>query len=155
VRLEQSPKVIQAMAGKAPVRFCKRFRYLMARGQKPNPVVVAIARARAAFIWAIAREVPITRYTPRPLTVNPHRLGDRRRPSDETPPRFGAILAGVKRLPETRGPRARQALDGHPSGGTQPTAISVSNRRHDWLLRCRGSGRKQDKTHFTRSLKNP
>jgi transposase len=56
-----SPKVIQDMAWKAQVRFCKRFRYLMARGKNPHQVVVAIAREMAAFIWAITREVPITR----------------------------------------------------------------------------------------------
>jgi transposase len=61
VRLEKIPKVIQDIAWKAQVRLCKRFRYLRARGKNPNPVVVAIAREMAAFIWAIAREVPITR----------------------------------------------------------------------------------------------
>ena len=61
VRLEKIPKVIQDIAWKAQVRLCKRFRYLMARGKNPNQVVVAIAREMAAFIWAIAREVPITR----------------------------------------------------------------------------------------------
>jgi hypothetical protein len=33
----------------------------MARGKHANQVVVAIARAMAAFIWAIAREVPSAR----------------------------------------------------------------------------------------------
>jgi transposase len=61
VRLEKIPKVIQDIAWKAQVRLCKRFRYLMARGKNPNQVVVAIAREMAAFIWAIAREVPMTR----------------------------------------------------------------------------------------------
>jgi transposase len=60
-RLEKLPKVIQDIAWKAQVRLCKRFRYLMARGKNPNQVVVAIAREMAAFIWAIAREVPMTR----------------------------------------------------------------------------------------------
>jgi hypothetical protein len=30
-----------------------------ARGKNPNQAVVAVAREMAAFIWAIAREVPI------------------------------------------------------------------------------------------------
>jgi hypothetical protein len=106
-------------------------------------VVVAIARDMAAFIWAIAREVPRTRSTLHPLTVNPHGSGDKRRRSDEQPPRFGAILAGVKRRQDTRGPRSRPALDGHQSGGTQPTAIRVINRRDDWLLLFRWSGNKK------------
>jgi len=33
----------------------------MARGKHANQVVVAIAREMAAFIWAIAREVPSAR----------------------------------------------------------------------------------------------
>ena len=43
------------------MRLCKRFRHLTARGKHANQVVVAIAREMAAFIWAIAREVPIAR----------------------------------------------------------------------------------------------
>jgi transposase len=58
LRLEQVPKPIQNISWKAQVRLCKRFRSLMARGKHANQVVVAIAREMAAFIWAIAREVP-------------------------------------------------------------------------------------------------
>jgi len=43
------------------VRLCTRFRPRTARGKHANQVVVAIARDMAAFIWAIAREVPIAR----------------------------------------------------------------------------------------------
>jgi transposase len=57
-RLEKLPKPIQDIAWKAQVRLCKRFRRLTARGKNPNVVVTAIARERAAFMWAIAREVP-------------------------------------------------------------------------------------------------
>jgi transposase len=133
-RVAKIPQILQDMAWKAQVRFCQRFRYLMACGKHPNQVVVALARELAAFIWALAREVPITRYTSRPPTVNPHRSGDKLRRSHEKQPRVGAILAGVTRRPETRGPRARPTLDGHTSGGTQPTEIRVINRRDDWLL---------------------
>ena len=59
-RLEALPKPIQDIAWKAQVRLCKRFRRLVARGKHPNVVVTAIARELAAFMWAIAREVPIT-----------------------------------------------------------------------------------------------
>jgi transposase len=59
VRLEPIPKVIQDIAWKAQVRLCKRFRCLSAHGKHPNQVVVAIARQTAAFIWAIAREMPM------------------------------------------------------------------------------------------------
>lgn len=61
LRLEQVSKPIQDIAWKAQVRLCKRYRQLMARGKNPNQVVVAIAREMAAFIWAIAREVPAAR----------------------------------------------------------------------------------------------
>jgi transposase len=59
-RLDKLPKPIEDIAWKAQVRLCKRFRRLTARGKNPNVVVTAIARELAAFMWAIAREVPIT-----------------------------------------------------------------------------------------------
>jgi len=58
-RLERCPKPIQDIAWKAQVRLCKRYRRLVARGKNPNIVVTAIAREILAFLWAIAREVPI------------------------------------------------------------------------------------------------
>lgn len=58
-RLEKLPKPIQDIAWKAQVRLCKRFRRLIARGKNPNVAVTAIARELAAFMWAIAREVPV------------------------------------------------------------------------------------------------
>ena len=61
LRLEELPKAIQDISWKAQVRWCKRFRQLTARGKHANQVVVAIAREMAAFVWAIAREVPIAR----------------------------------------------------------------------------------------------
>ncbi len=61
LRLEQVPKPIQNISWKAQVRLCKRFRALTARGKHAIQVVVAIAREMAAFIWAIAREVPSAR----------------------------------------------------------------------------------------------
>ena len=59
-RLESLPKPIQDIGWKAQVRLCKRFRRLTARGKHPNVAVTAVARELAAFMWAIAREVPIT-----------------------------------------------------------------------------------------------
>jgi hypothetical protein len=35
----------------------------MARGKHANQVVVAIARELAGFIWAIAKQVPVTPYS--------------------------------------------------------------------------------------------
>ena len=59
-RLEHLPKPIQDIGWKAQVRLCKRYRRLTARGKHPNVAVTAVARELAAFMWAIAREVPIT-----------------------------------------------------------------------------------------------
>jgi transposase len=56
LRLEQVPKVIQDMSGKAQGRLCQRYRRLVARGNQVNPVVVAIARDMAAFVWASAQK---------------------------------------------------------------------------------------------------
>jgi len=58
-RIESLPKPIQDIGWKAQVRLCNRFRRLTARGKHPNIAVTAIARELAAFMWAIAREVPI------------------------------------------------------------------------------------------------
>jgi transposase len=58
-RLEKLPKPIQDIAWKAQVRLCKRYRRMIGRGKNPNVVVTAIARELAAFMWSIAREVPI------------------------------------------------------------------------------------------------
>jgi transposase len=59
-RLEKHPKIIQDISWKAQVRLCKRYRRLVSRGKHANVVTVAIARALAGFMWAIAREVPVT-----------------------------------------------------------------------------------------------
>ena len=40
-------------------RVCKRFRRLVARGKHPNVAVTAVARELIAFMWAIAKEVPL------------------------------------------------------------------------------------------------
>jgi transposase len=60
LRLETQPKVIQDISWKAQVRLCKRYRRLIARGQHANQVVVAIARELVGFMWAIAKQVPVT-----------------------------------------------------------------------------------------------
>jgi transposase len=59
-RLEQQSKMIQDISWKAQVRRCKRYRPLVARGKHANIVTVAIARELAGFMWAIAREGPVT-----------------------------------------------------------------------------------------------
>jgi transposase len=59
VRLEKLPKAVQDISWKAQVRLCKRYRKLSARGKHAHQVVVAIARELIAFMWAIAKEVPV------------------------------------------------------------------------------------------------
>jgi transposase len=56
-RLETFPRALQGIGWKAQVRLCKRYRHLTARGKHAKQVVAATARAMAAFIWAITREV--------------------------------------------------------------------------------------------------
>jgi transposase len=60
LRLETLPKPIQDLSWKAQVRLCKRYRRLIARGKHANQVVVAIARELAGFMWAIAKQIPVT-----------------------------------------------------------------------------------------------
>jgi transposase len=60
LRLEKPPKIIQDISWKAQVRRCQRYRHLIARGQHANVVTVAMARELAGFMWAIAKQVPVT-----------------------------------------------------------------------------------------------
>jgi transposase len=60
LRLEKLPKPVQDTSWKAQVRLCRRYRQLSARGKNPHKVVVAIARELIAFVWAIAKQVPVT-----------------------------------------------------------------------------------------------
>lgn len=53
------PRRLQDISGQAQVRLCKRSRRLGARGKQVNQVVVAIARAMAAFVWALARAIAL------------------------------------------------------------------------------------------------
>jgi transposase len=59
-RLETPPKIIQDISWKAQVRRCQRYRRLVSRGQHAHVVTVAMARELAGFMWAMAREVPVT-----------------------------------------------------------------------------------------------
>jgi len=58
-RIDRLPKALQDLGWKAQVRLCKRFRRLVARGKHPNVAVTAVARELIAFMWAIAKEVPL------------------------------------------------------------------------------------------------
>jgi len=56
-RLEGLPQAVRAIAWKAQIRLCARYRRLNAAGKKLPVVIAAIAREIAAFLWAIARHV--------------------------------------------------------------------------------------------------
>jgi transposase len=59
LRLEKLPQAMQAISWKAQVRLRKRYRQRMTKGKNANQVVVAIARERVGFMWAIAKQVPV------------------------------------------------------------------------------------------------
>ena len=56
-RQEGLPAIVRAIAWKAQVRLCARYRRLMAAGKRQTVVTTAIAREMAAFLWAIGREI--------------------------------------------------------------------------------------------------
>lgn len=58
-RQEGLPDIIRKISWNAQVRLCGRFRKLTGRGKHRNKVVTAIARELCAFMWAIAKQVPI------------------------------------------------------------------------------------------------
>jgi transposase len=59
-RLEGQPQNIVAIAWKAQVRLCGRFRRLRYRGVHHNKVTAAIARELCGFIWNIGRQMPMS-----------------------------------------------------------------------------------------------
>jgi len=59
-RQEDLAPQVCAIAWKAQVRLCNRFRKMTARVKKYQKVVCAIARELCAFMWAIAQEVECT-----------------------------------------------------------------------------------------------
>jgi hypothetical protein len=77
-RLAPQPNIIQDIRWKAQVRRCTRDRRLVSRGQHANGVLVAMARELAGFLWAMAREVPVTpsahkrEWIPPPTEKVPH-----------------------------------------------------------------------------------
>jgi transposase len=58
-RLDDVPEGVQAIAWKAQLRLCTRFRRLVAAGKNANLVTTAVAREMAAFAWAIACQVQL------------------------------------------------------------------------------------------------
>jgi transposase IS116/IS110/IS902 family protein len=153
LRLEPLPKPIQDSSWKAHVRLCQRVRRLLARGKHANQVVVAMARALVGFLWAMAKQVPVT---PSVHQTDPHGLHNAvrfPRLAEAAQPRCGATLDGVRRPVGIREPRVRQAPDGCTSGGRQPTDIRRINRRLDGLRLCRWITPRRGQEHEEHRLK--
>jgi hypothetical protein len=51
------PEEVRAIAWKAQLRLCARYRRLVAAGKNTNVVTTAVAREMAAFAWAIACKI--------------------------------------------------------------------------------------------------
>jgi transposase len=99
LRRETLPTGRQDIRWQAPVRRCQRYRPRRARGTHAHPVVVAIARALAAFLGAIAQPVPVTPYIP-------HRDGGVERPTRFAVQRQRRSPAGVSSSPACSGATA-------------------------------------------------
>lgn len=56
-RQEGQPASVRAIAWKAQVRLCQKYRNLVSKGKSGSIAVTAVARELLGFIWAIAREV--------------------------------------------------------------------------------------------------
>jgi hypothetical protein len=57
-RQEHLSAPVRALAWKAQLRLCGRFRRLSARGKPRVVIATAIARELTGFVWAVTREVP-------------------------------------------------------------------------------------------------
>lgn len=58
-RQQNLPQPVWEIAWKAQLRLCSRYKKLVAKGKESQVAVTAIARELAAFMWAIARIVPV------------------------------------------------------------------------------------------------
>jgi len=56
-KARRASEAVQAIAWKAQVRLCGRYRRLIGRGMMPTKVATAIARELSGFIWAIYQQV--------------------------------------------------------------------------------------------------
>ena len=111
--LAQRPNPIQDVSWKAPVRLCKRSRQLMARGTHANHVVVAMARALVAFMWAMARDMTLPAASPPYAACSFTARGSRLQ-----------TLIGRGAAPLWDNPRGREAAAQKPPGvdrGRYPT----------------------------------
>lgn len=63
-RQENLSKEVIDIAWKAQVRLCRRYQALRNRGKLQNIIKVAIAREMIAYIWEIAREIPLRKAEP-------------------------------------------------------------------------------------------
>ena len=99
LRLAKLPTAIHALSWQAQVRLCTRSRQLMAQGKHAHQVVVAMARALRAFMWAMATQVAGSPKAYRWQQVAPqafkvsHRYRQRRSPGVVSP---SAALRGRK-----------------------------------------------------------
>lgn len=59
-RQEDQPQVVIDISWQAQLRLCARYRKLIASGKCKQQTVTAIARELLGYVWAIAREVPIS-----------------------------------------------------------------------------------------------
>jgi transposase len=59
-RQEKLSKEVRAIAWKAQIRLCGRYRKLVNRGKNRQVVITAIARELAGFVWAIAKEINLS-----------------------------------------------------------------------------------------------
>ena len=59
-RMDAAPPALKAIAWKAQVRLCGRYRRLVARGKKSQVAITAVARELLGFVWAIARELRVS-----------------------------------------------------------------------------------------------
>ena len=58
-RQQGLPSSVLEISWKAQLRLCSRYRHMFARNKAKQLIVTAIARELSAFMWAIAREVPL------------------------------------------------------------------------------------------------
>ena len=132
-RLEGIVQEIRDIAWKCQTRLCARFRRLLAKGKNRNTIVTAIARELAAFMWAIAKQTPITawQFFQRPeakgQTWNSHNIQSIYGLRTACGESSSFLWDKVYRTPA---PRQWQLRDEDKSCGIQPANIRMIKRRN-------------------------
>ena len=117
---KSSPHAVQAISWRRRSGSAHGIDSCMAKGKHAHQVVVAMARALRAFMWAMAKQVTVPPTASRRLSWYSNSGPAFQRPSAEAQPRCGVTLGSVKR---PLGPAWLQLVSNQPAQDGKPASI--------------------------------